>query len=209
MATLANWHPQKQLELPIKLKECYNLNTINEKTKILLIGDSMLARFNYDMEDSGIGLLPNDIIANIAIGSTKTQHWLNLLNDEQLYKKCVDTNAKIEQIFLMLGTNNLADNKATPELISSAICDIVGILQTKFPEAMIVYVSIMPRFDKDQSIIEKSQKTNGLIGKQDSIQFIDLTNDVGSVNFLLDDKLHFNRIGYEKFASILLKHFIK
>jgi lysophospholipase L1-like esterase len=177
-------------DLQVKLDRCLPLK---HRAPILLIGDSMLARFqDYG---TGKGLLDPELFENAAVGGSTTSHWVRLLQTTDFagisgYKKIV----------LMLGTNNIPRNEASTTDIADGLTQILTHLKPKAVNTEILFVPIQPRWDLNRpGLLRDIELINEAVGKHcRSLSFF-----ARDKSLYAEDLLHLNRRGYEALAKVI------
>ncbi len=161
---------------------------------VLLLGDSMIARFqDYG---TGRGLLDPNVFDNYGIGGSTTNHWMHLLETGQIQFK-----SQYKTIILMVGTNNLAKVHESADEIAQGILNVCRLLLCRFPQAKLYFVSILPRWDLARwNILEDIATINQTVSKH----FAVLSPPLNDRTLFAHDLLHLNREGYIRFAQSLL-----
>lgn len=149
---------------------------------------------------TGRGLLEPEKYDNIAIGGTTTLHWIWLLNSSNLLDKVGF--GRYKQIFLLLGTNDLAVLDRTAEEIVNGLTEVLRLLRVKMPQAHITYIPIFPRRDLttrpslDADIISINAALCPLCNSN-------LKPAITASELYDEDQLHLNRAGYQVFAPLI------
>lgn len=116
----------------------------------ILLGDSLLAFWPKDLADRQFG---SGATWNFAVGGSRTQHLLWQLDE-------FDSPAlRPREVVVLIGTNNLSDEKLAACAIVEGIKAVVGRTRERWPEAQIRVMGIPPRGsdfhfrDKDRKAI--------------------------------------------------------
>lgn len=179
------------------------LSVVNSGTgTVLLVGDSMLARFqDYG---TGRGLLETSKYHNVAIGGATTGHWIWLLQNDLLNSIKF---ARYQQIFLMLGTNDLSRPERQASDVISGLKDVIALLRARMPNAHVTFVPIFPRTDlaDNQTVEDETAIINAAVPTHcDSV----VSPVISDPEYFDNDNLHLNRKGYELFCHIIRVHTI-
>lgn len=111
----------------------------------------------------------------------------------------------LQQIVLMIGTNNLKEN--SNEEIVQGIQFLVKAIQLKQPSAKILLMGVLPRRNMEDRVILLN-KSIAKIPSNRNIKFVDAGNILLNENkkieeSLFSDGLHPNARGYEKLGSFI------
>lgn len=189
------------------------------QAETILLGDSLLAFWPRDLAESQFG---EGSVWNFAVGGSRTQHILWQL--EELGA----TNLRPREVVVLIGTNNLTDEKLPACAIVAGIQAVVGKTHKTWPAATVHVMGIPPRgsdfrFRDDArkaindeirrwiATLERTryfevnamQMTCGRYGEAQST--LDLTPDKpkSRCENYADDFGHFKRPGYEVIYSAL------
>jgi len=184
-------------ELELKLNLC--LLDVTGYGNVLLLGDSMLARFQP--YGTGRHLLDPAIFQNVAIGGSTTNHWIWLLQQGKI------SLYEYNHIVVMLGTNNVAKPEHTVQEIVTGLLLIMKLLLEMVPKAKIHFVPIFPRWDlQNSNVMEQIAHINRHMATYcENI----LDPFISGSSFFEKDQLHLNLRGYELFAQFLNKTFTR
>lgn len=115
-----------------------------------------------------------------------------------------------EQIFLLIGTNDLSYAERSPELIADEIGSAVSQLRAAFPDADIFVQSVMPR---EAAMMARVNALNAQLRvlpalRTAGVQWIDLTRALAAPDgtlkaTLTEDRLHLNEQGYRVWGDHL------
>lgn len=178
-------------ELQRKLDRCLPLSG---NAPVLIIGDSMLARFqDYG---TGRGLLDPAIYENAAVGGTTTNHWIHLLQFTDIFSNI----GTYKLVILMLGTNNLSDFNVSADDIVDGLKSIVDTFKRKTGNTRIVFLPIQPRWDLER--LNLAQDIDLVNEKMSNICAM-IPFKARDQSLFAEDMLHLNRRGYEEFAKTL------
>ncbi|MEG1722310.1 MAG: SGNH/GDSL hydrolase family protein [Bacteroidales bacterium] len=116
-----------------------------------------------------------------------------------------------ENIFLMIGTNNLGIN--SDEEIITGIQHVIQAIRQRQPTAKLCVAAILPRKGMESRIANLNENLRTRLSATD-VSYMDLTdcltNNDGVINHsLFSDGLHPNEKGYEYIAKELKKHLTK
>lgn len=172
--------------------------------RVLLLGDSMLG--NFQDHGLGKGILDAKVFENIAIGGSKVGHWLYLLKENPNQFCNHDKLKSIDQLFICLGTNDLADPSYNPQDAANGIIEVMQLLaQLTCSDAKIRFIEIFPRYDIRPTTINDEIKA---INNHVRLLLASESSGLTSVNIEMDrsyydsDGLHFSSGGYK----VLAKH---
>ncbi len=163
------------------------------------------------------------------IGSSSIVYWTSILDDFKTYsvvkagfggskiQDSIDYFDRIVKIYdprvilLFSGTNDIngENDSASPEYVVDRVEAFMSLAHDQLPKAKIFYLSITPtpsRFNVLNDVI----KTNRLIkrlSKKKNFTFIDLqgyflNQGMPSLDYFIEDALHMNALGYEKWISV-------
>ena len=118
---------------------------------------------------------------------------------------------KPKAVFLMIGINDLFDNKVTPAYVAGRIQDIVAAIQRESPNTKLYVQTILPT--STISMKQKIQQTNNLLRKSADKEMYSLLdtyqvfagNDGLIKREYTDDGLHPNEEGYKAWVDFLSK----
>jgi len=115
----------------------------------VLLGDSLLAFWPKDLANQQFG---DGKAWNFAVGGSRTQHILWQLS------KLTDTSLAPREVIVLIGTNNLSDEKLPACAIVEGIKTVVSKAREKWPGATIHVMGIPPR-GSDFHFRDKDRKT--------------------------------------------------
>jgi lysophospholipase L1-like esterase len=196
--------------LALFLKSGYELKVLSfqiqnrhaKKGGIVFVGDSITQ--DFPIHD----FFPDLTVYNRGIGGDTTEGLKNRL-EESIFA------LEPQKVVLMIGTNDLALLKTTPEKIAQNIHDIVKLIHEKSPNIRIILEGIYPvnttldPFSVSTRNNEDIRKVNQLLKNIPQIDFIDLDHDFSdSLGNLKKEYtvegLHINALGYELIVTKLL-----
>jgi len=141
---------------------------------------------------------------NMGIGGDRTQNVLWRLQNGEL------DGCKAKLFVVMIGTNNLFDNKTEPADAAAGIKAIIDLIQTKQPQAKILLLGIFPRGEKPNPGRDKIAATNELILKYQggAVHYMDISAKFlepdGSISMeVMHDSLHLAAKGYDIWAEAI------
>ncbi len=170
---------------------------------IIFLGDSITEWGNWET------LLPEFDIENYGIAGNTTSQVIDRV--DELFNK------KAHQIFLLVGINDLGDNRSIFEIVTD-YNKLVKLLTENNVASEINLVSVLPI---DESSWQKPGLTNANIDKlnseieviaiENNIKFIDIkssfSDKLGQLKQELSkDGLHLSEVGYEKYSSQIIKY---
>ncbi len=165
----------------------FKVATINDKS-IVFIGNSIT-----NMHDWHSAFANHNVVNRGVSGGYATEILANL----ESYIA-----GKPAQVFLMIGTNDMAPNGLghTPQQITHNIRKIVDRIQNESPDTKIRLTSIFPSTSTGRSL-EKIQEANALIkalAEEKDLVYVDLYNDLQGIldNTHSRDGLHLSMSGY-------------
>lgn len=189
------------------------------QAETILLGDSLLAFWPHDLAETQFG---KGSVWNFAVGGSRTQHILWQLD------KLGATKFSPREVVVLIGTNNLTDEKLPPCAIVAGIEAVVGKVHETWPGAIVHVMGIPPRGsdfhfrdDARKAIndevrrwiatlertryfeVDAMRMTCGRYGEVQST--LDLPPDVpkNRCENYADDFGHFKRPGYEVIYSAL------
>ena len=158
-----------------------NLATYNDKTKVILFGDSVFYKFGNS------NLMPEYNPINMASASFQTEHVLMRVSNANLLPM-----RKVPVVALMVGGFNVG-SKDSPNAVFKGILAVVNELKIKFSRhTKILVLSILPR---DSLKLNKDIReiNNALIAASDmsdsGFTFVDLTNRFLDSQLTLEKKM--------------------
>lgn len=168
------------------------LNRIARPGGIVFVGDSITQ--DYPVWE----YFPDLLVYNRGIGGDTTVGLKKRLEESifQLHPQIV---------VLLIGTNDLALLKSTPETIAANIRDIVVTIQTRMPECRILLESVYPVIPDGKEPPERDNadicRINALISTVPGVEFVDLhsqlCDDTGKLRTEYTvEGLHINQTGY-------------
>jgi hypothetical protein len=185
----------------------------------ILLGDSLLAFWPRDLAATQFG---GDSVWNFAVGGSRTQHILWQL------EKLGPSNLKPHEVVVLIGTNNLSDEKLPACAIVAGIEAVVEKTRAKWPAATIHVMGIPPRGSdfrfRDDARKVINAEVRQWMGVQENVHFFEVdemlmtcggygeTQEVLSLQAqatksrcenYADDFGHFKRPGYEVIFSAL------
>jgi len=177
-----------------KVKSFRKFNARAQKGGIVFVGDSITQDYNVSE------YFPGKLVYNRGIGGDTTVGLLKRL-DESVF----DLDPKT--VVLLIGTNDLALLKTTPEETASRIGEIVAKIRERQSETKIVLQAVYPVNPKvDPGTVGKRKnedirKINGIIRNIQGIVFVDFTDLIADAEGNFDRKytvegLHMNQDGY-------------
>ncbi len=172
---------------------------------VLFLGDSI----THDWEGKGKEVWKERLepfkAANFGIGGDRTQHVLWRITEG---KELEGVHPKV--VVLMIGTNNLGDNKA--EDIAEGITSIVQELRHQLPHGKVLLLGIFPRSPKPADAVrDKIKDVNTRIAKLDDgkqvvyldigAKFLDAEGNL--TKEIMPDYLHLSAKGYKIWADAI------
>lgn len=170
--------------------------------KILLIGDSITEGFDTQK------LLPEFFIINKGISGNNSKDLLNRLQTDLLpYKP--------EMVFILIGTNDLAQGFSDEEILSN-ILKIVSIIKLQLNNSEVFVTSILPtknNVPRPNTRIKKLNKQIEMLAVEQNFKFFNLfplfaDNSESLKDELTEDGLHLNESAYQLWAKHLRKYLI-
>ncbi|WP_298236463.1 GDSL-type esterase/lipase family protein [uncultured Azohydromonas sp.] len=171
------------------------------KAELVLVGDSLLARFRAEQLPQP---LRQSALLNIAVGGDQTQNMLWRL--EHLPLGSIEP----REVVLLAGTNNLSHRLPACDVLAG-IEKLVATLRQAWPRMHLTVVGILPR-GKSLRVHEASRRlvNDGLAAaaRRENFTFVDpteafLCNRSNDCGYYLDDMLHLTPTGYERLWSLL------
>ncbi|MDR2172302.1 MAG: GDSL-type esterase/lipase family protein [Planctomycetaceae bacterium] len=144
---------------------------------------------------------------NLGISGDQTQHVIWRLDHLPLNK--INPKAAV----IMIGTNNIGYNPASPEETADGIKIIVDRLKKQYPEIKIIVLHVFPRDEKpDGKLRKKIEEINALLPNlfktEKNVKLLDINKvflDENNVlpKSIMPDGLHPNENGYKLWAEAL------
>ncbi|AQR61963.1 hypothetical protein BZG35_10105 [Brevundimonas sp. LM2] len=111
------------------------------------------------------------------------------------------------KIFLLIGTNDLANYEQTPDAVAANVAAVVALFRAELPEAELYVQSVMPRQPDFRARIEALNAQLATIAQTHDARFIDvytpmLAGDRLDPTLTVDD-LHLTGQGYQRWLSII------
>lgn len=143
---------------------------------------------------------------NIGVGGDQTQHVLWRIKQGQLD----DISPKVA--VLMIGTNNLGNNRMTPEQTIGGVRCVVDAIQKKLPETKLLLLGVFPRgAAADDPYRAQIKAVNDAIARLDDgakVKYLDIGEKFLDENGalpkeIMPDALHPNEKGYRIWADAI------
>lgn len=164
---------------------------------LVLFGDSITHFWEDAGQASRVELKKRYSIFNIGYSGDCTEHlvWRGLNGELTGYKaKC---------IMLMIGTNNVGNDRDKPAAVAQGVKRVLEVIAEKQPEAKTLLLPIFPRGDAKDKVRAQNEKVNEIIkGFADgekviwvdfNAKFLDANGDT---EWVMPDRLHPNAKGY-------------
>ena len=149
-------------------------------------------------------------VINLGYGGDRTQHALWIAA-----KSPYLNNIKPKMVMVMIGTNNIARNRATPAAAAAGVTKVVEALRVRLPETKILLFGVFPREASAKHIYRKHIKDiNAVISKladDKNVFYCDITDKFLDKNgtlsrSIMPDLLHPNDAGYEIWAQAMMPY---
>ena len=149
-------------------------------------------------------------VINLGYGGDRTQHALWIAA-----KSPYLNNIKPKMVMVMIGTNNIARNRATPAAAAAGVTKVVEALRARLPETKILLFGVFPREASAKHIYRKHIKDiNAVISKladDKNVFYCDITDKFLDKNgtlsrSIMPDLLHPNDAGYEIWAQAMMPY---
>lgn len=180
-----------------------------ERADVVFVGDSI----TQGWESAGNRAWARDIaplgrVLNLGVGGDRTEHVLWRLNQAPLAE------LKPRVVVLMIGTNNLGHQSATPAETAMGVRSVIDLLAAQCPEATIMVLGIFPRgkvmntMRGDACQINQAIETHARRHPSGRVEF----RDIGSLfveadgtirEAIMPDSLHLSPDGYALWASAI------
>ena len=180
-----------------------------DEIELLLLGSSIIHQWTPILPDAPIPLH----ITNLGVDGLTTR---DLLLEIYLESK-LESVPEPSVILFYCGSNDISHpQQSDTEQIIENTEQIMEILQDRFPEALVVYLSVLkcPGRSKFSAQIEKinhsirnfSKKARSGKKGPSRIQFVDLNTEIrANPDFFLPDGVHLNDMGYQIFNKTISK----
>ena len=149
-------------------------------------------------------------VINLGYGGDRTQHALWIAA-----KSPYLNNIKPKMVMVMIGTNSIAKNRATPAAAAAGVTKVVEALRARLPESKILLFGVFPREASAKHQYRKLIKeVNAVICKladDKNVFYCDITDKFLDKNGTLSKKimpdlLHPNDNGYEIWAQAMMPY---
>ena len=149
-------------------------------------------------------------VINLGYGGDRTQHALWIAA-----KSPYLNNIKPKMVMVMIGTNSIAKNRATPAAAAAGVTKVVEALRARLPETKILLFAVFPREASAKHIYRKHIKdVNAVISKladDKNVFYCDITDKFLDKNgtlsrSIMPDLLHPNDAGYEIWAQAMMPY---
>ncbi len=149
-------------------------------------------------------------VINLGYGGDRTQHALWMAA-----KSPYLNNIKPKMVMVMIGTNNIARNRATPAAAAAGVTKVVEALRVRLPETKILLFGVFPREASAKHKYRQHIKDiNAVISKladDKNVFYCDITDKFLDKNGTLSrkimpDLLHPNDAGYEIWAQAMMPY---
>lgn len=185
-----------------------HLTLLREKPALaegpLFLGDSMFERWKTTGKQWWAKDLVKHNIMNAGVGGDKIENLLWRITPPNGQRGILDS-CKYKKIFLMIGTNNLTEKRATAESIANSIDALIDIIQKKQPNVPIVFFALPPRSDVGLEKITGVNKLLKDICTRRNLTFVDFTHGLSGPSYF-DDPVHLSTLGYRVWFTELEKH---
>ncbi|KAK4696633.1 hypothetical protein P7C71_g1313, partial [Lecanoromycetidae sp. Uapishka_2] len=178
------------------------------KIRYLLLGDSMLERFQTTGKETWLGSMQFPKLFNAGVGGDKTQNVVYRLGTKNLYSGLQERG--FEVAILHMGTNKLTPKRSLTAEVIENYALVLEALRRIAPEAVMLVTAIHHRKDVNEALVDQSNA--------DLRQLVADFNEVGddalvhfvpaSLNITLDrlvDHAHLDEAAYNIFAQTLLQ----
>jgi len=188
---------------------------------LYMLGDSITDNWGGGNVNGGAGQFAESwkkyvagwAAANFGIGGDRTEHVLWRIKNGEL------DGLKPKAIVLLIGTNNLPAsqynyNPVPPEQAAQGVKLILDVIKEKQPQARVLLVSVFPRADQEQAVInDRVQALNALLARfadDKQVKYLDIYNKfLGPDGKLLpgvmqNDNLHPSAAGYDIWGQAML-----
>ena len=187
--------------------------------EIVFIGDSITHFWDTDAQKSkrkygGLATYNKYFskykVINLGYGGDRTQHALWMAA-----KSPYLNNIKPKMVMVMIGTNSIAKNRATPAAAAAGVTKVVEALRARLPETKILLFGLFPREASAKHIYRKHIKdVNAVISKladDKNVFYCDITDKFLDKNgtlsrSIMPDLLHPNDAGYEIWAQAMMPY---
>ena len=175
--------------------------------ELLLLGSSIIHQWISIFPDAPMPLH----ITNLGIDGLTTRDLLLKIYLESKLESVPEPNI----ILFYCGSNDISHSQDTDEILHNTE-QILEYLQDRFPETLVVYLSILkcPGRSKFSAQIEKinhsirnfSKKARSGKKGPSRIQYVDLNPEIrANLDFFLQDGVHLNDMGYQIFNKTISK----
>ena len=169
---------------------------------IIFLGDSITEWGNWET------LLPEFDIENYGVAGNTTFQIIDRV--DELFGK------EAHQLFLLVGVNDLGDNRSLVD-VESDCKNLVALLLSNKVASEINLVSVLPinesEWEKEGLTLANIKRLNTIIktiAKENNFNFVDISSSFADKNGQLKnefttDGLHLGEIGYQKYAEVIRK----
>lgn len=201
-ATFSNWSVLVGDEADTALEELVVFETVD----YLFLGDSYIDLAfwkSYAAEFTSLSA------ANGGIGGTKTPYWT-----EQATSLSALYNPK--NIIFHVGINDINGDDVTYEQLVTRMDTMFAAYKAAFPGANLYWITIAPNNFKLSTYVDQweiSSQINAYMKTKDGVNVIDVASKIGTqagegvAKYYINDGLHFNELGYNKFVGAIKETF--
>ncbi|MHC4616880.1 MAG: GDSL-type esterase/lipase family protein [Planctomycetota bacterium] len=172
---------------------------------LIFIGDSITQGWENTGHEAWEKYYDRRKAVNLGISGDRTQHVLWRLDNGNV------DGLSPKAAVVMIGTNNLSDNRNTVEQTADGVKAVCRKLREKLPQTKILLLAIFPRQQQPGELREKVSRTNELIARiadGDMIDYLDIGDKFveadGSISAeIMPDFLHLSPKGYQIWANAI------
>jgi lysophospholipase L1-like esterase len=183
----------------------FNARVKQGNVDLIFIGDSITQGWEKAGKEVWQKYYGNHNAVNLGISGDRTQHVLWRLDNGNID----DIEPKVAVV--MIGTNNLSNNRNTVEETADGVIAICGRLRTRLPKTKILLLAIFPREQYRNELRDKVAQTNKSISRIADgrmIHYLDIGGKFlepdGSISKeIMRDYLHLSPKGYQIWAQAI------
>ncbi len=184
---------------------CQRIKNSGGQAQVIFIGDSITERWEGNGKDVWARYYAPRHALNLGIGSDRTQHVLWRLDHGQI------EGLKPKVAVVLIGVNNIPDERNTPRMILEGVTAVVRKLREKLPETKVLLLGIFPfREDFDRQRATAAQVNQALHQLDDGywVQFLDfgyqfVQPDGRISKDMMPDFVHLTPAGYRLWAEAM------
>jgi len=176
--------------------------------ELLFLGDSITNQWREQGQPVWDRHFAKLSAANFGVNGDQTQNVLWRVQNGEL------DGLAPKLIVLLVGTNNTAKSRHSPEDITAGVSAILAVIRAKCPKSKVLLLGIFPtKLDPESFIRRNNDQTNLLLAKLDdggkTVRFLNINDrlterDRSITHELFPDQLHLSEKGYAIWAEAII-----